>query len=133
MIDEAPRPGPPPRCSVDRPVAPRPTGSFRSCESARVLLFLSNQRRNTLRETQISVPIHPAQAEPDEPCHRIKVTVQPLVQHDDEKSERRKSQRVATTGGKPVRAQQSLKDDHHIENEPEESEACTRVAEITVG
>ena len=80
----------------------------------------------------MSVPIHPAQAEPDEPCHRVEVTIQPLVQHDDEKSERRKSQRVATTGGKPVRAPQSQNDDYGIENEPEESEAGTRVAEITL-
>src|SRR6202035_13952 len=107
MGNEGPRPGPPPRSSVDRPVAPCPRGSFRSCDSARVLLFLSNQRRNTLGETQVSVPIHPAQAEPDEPRHRVEVTIQPLEQHDDEKSERRKSQRVATTGGKPVGALQS--------------------------
>ena len=63
----------------------------------------------------MSVAIHPAEAEPDEPCHRVKVAIQPLDQHDDEKSECRKSQRVATTGSEPVGAQQSQDDYDDIE------------------
>ena len=58
----------------------------------------------------MSVAIHPAEAEPDEPCHRVKVAIQPLEQHDDKKSECRKRQGVATTGSEPVGVQQSLDD-----------------------
>ena len=82
---------------------------------ARVLLFPSNRRKNALGRMHVSVAIHPAEAEPDEPRHRVKVAVQPLEQHDDEKSEGRKSQRVAATGSEPVGAQQSLDDDDEIE------------------
>jgi len=78
----------------------------------------------------MGVVIHPAEDEPGEPSHRIKVAIQPLGNHDDEKSECRKSQRVATTGSEPVAAQHSPGYYDDIDKETEETEGRARVADI---